>query len=132
MSPAKAEKGRPHGVGHRAVGNHHVADRFGVARDGGPHADGLEQPAGGRRNRRGALVAHGATQSRIGDHHGETRSEALAQRDPEGQARQTSAGDDHVGTGSFTRLVRHHRTLIWRRVWRALAQVRLSDKPDIG
>jgi hypothetical protein len=37
-----------------------------------------------------------------------------------------------VGAGSFTRFVRHRHTLIWRRARRALAQARLSDKPDIG
>ena len=67
----EGQKGRPHRVVEPAVGDHHVEDRLGLRGDRLPHAERLEQAAGGGAIADARSSRAGAAERRIRDRDGE-------------------------------------------------------------
>ena len=94
---AESEEGRPHRVVELGVRHHHVEDRLRLRRDRVPDLDRLEQPARGRRDRRGARVLRLRRRQRRIDHgHRKPFAQPLAQRDGQRQAGKAGAADHYV------------------------------------
>ena len=106
---AEGEESRPHRVVELGVRHHHVEDRLRVGGDRVPDFDRLEQPARGRRDRRGARVLRRCGPERgVHDRHRERLAQPLAQRDGQRQAGKARPADHQVGFMVLLQHFRHH------------------------
>ena len=108
----EGEEFRPHGVVELGIGHHHVEDRLRVRLDALPDADGLEQPARRRRDRRGPRILRPAVEAGIGQCDGERLAQRLPQRDREREPGEAAAGDQHVGAHRRILVLTCHAGLI--------------------